>query len=82
MPLCNTRTCTPVPLTPAPSSSPFRLGEFQAARAVVDAVQDRLSPSSQHAIDVRKKIREVDDVAAQLGALREQVWGGKGGQGR
>ena len=54
----------------------------------MDAVQDRLSPSSQHAIDVRKKIREVDDVAAQLGALREQVGEertgsvGEGGQGR
>ncbi len=61
----------PIPSPPAPA--PSRLGEFQAARSVVDAVLDRLSPSSQHFQDVRKKIREVDDVAQQLGHLREQV---------
>ena len=55
-----------------------RLGEFRLARAVADQVLDRLSPSSQHFQDVRKKISEVDDIEGQLVTLRTEVSGTEG----
>lgn len=58
-----------------------RLGEFRLARAVADGVLDRLSPSSQHFQDVRKKISEVDDIEGQLVALRTEVSGTEASRG-
>ncbi|GAX85609.1 hypothetical protein CEUSTIGMA_g13024.t1 [Chlamydomonas eustigma] len=56
----------------------LRLGEFKLARYVADRILDRLSPSSQHFTDVRKKILEIDHVEKQVEEIKEQVCGASG----
>ena len=60
----------------------LRMGDFREAASAVGGLLERLPQGGQHWGDVAKKVREVQDVAAGVAAVRQQVraeWGARGG---